>query len=259
LLEVIRNNRTLNKSFREKILKDFNNLLNANIGYFEFDTGETSFSCWTQERYNYFLHKIFEVLPHSEDNELLTFFKEEIFRYPFDGTEDISERQSFCKIAEILLEAKVITGSEAIKHYTSGFLNNIKELVCFEYMTRKCDEKSLKQIRSNKQLAEEADNLFLNEIEFIKESDNIDFVDLLDFFDDYEQIKSILPLKKTTKNIEELRGEKLWKEAEERLTKDESITESNEKENDDEEYFDIDDTSIDDLFESIKKKNNNHY
>jgi len=254
LLEVIKNNDTLTKSFREKILKDFNSLLNANIGYFEFDTGETSFNCWTQERYNYFLHRIFDVLNPSEDKELLTFFKEEIFRYPFDGTEDISERQSFCQIAEVLLEAKVITGSEAIKHYTSGFLNHIKELVCFEYMTRKCDKKSLKQIRNNIQLAEEADNLFLNEIEFIKENDNIDFVDMLDFFDDYEQIKFILPLKKTTKKIEEFRDEKLWKEAAERLGKDVPIKESNQKKSDYEEYLDIDDTSIDNLFESIKKE-----
>jgi hypothetical protein len=254
LSEVIRNNETLTKSFREKILKDFNSLLNANIGYFEFDTEEASFSCWTQGRYYYFLNNIFEVLNPLEDKELLDFFKEEIFRYPFDGTEDISERQSFCEIAEVLLEANVIKGSKAIKHYTSGFFNHIKELVCFEYMTRKCDKKSLKQIRSNKQLVEEADNLFLNKIEFIKESDNIDFVDLLDFFDDYEQIKFILPLKKTTKKIEELRDKKLWKEAAERLGKDEPIMESNEKKNDDEEYIDIDDTSIHNLFESIKKE-----
>lgn len=76
----------------------------------------------------------------------------------------------------------------------------------------------------------------------------------MDFFDDYEQIKFILPLKKTTAKIGELRDEKLWKRAAERLSKDQPTNQSIKKKSNDEEYFDIDDNSIENLFESIKKK-----
>lgn len=251
LAEIIKNDSSLTKSFRDKILKDFHNLTNASIGFFEYDTLETSFSCWTQRRYYYFLCEFLSII--DIDVDVAIFLKNEIFRYPFDGTEDISEKQSFCEIATILIEQGYINGKDAIMHYTSGYINNIKELVCFEYMVRKCDKESLKIIRDNKVFAEEADNQFLNEIhELFKK----DYIGLLDFFDDYEQIRNILPLSKTTKKIKKLERDSLWKDAWEKFGKNVEENDLSIKVVDNESYFDIEDGLIDNLFNSINKESN---
>jgi ATPase family associated with various cellular activities (AAA). len=249
LTDIIKNNTSLSKSFRDKILRDFHNLTNANIGYFEYDTQETTFNCWTQGRYYYFLNELLYITNIDEDEDVAIFLKNEIFRYPFDGTEDISDKQSFCEIATVLIEQGYINGQDAIMHYTSGFIDNIKELVCFEYMVRKCDKESLKIIRNNKVLAEEADNLFLNEIDELSEKD---FIGLLDFYDDYEQIRNILPLSKTTKKLKKLEGDSLWKEAWDKLGKNVEEDNLTRKVVDNGNYFDIEDESIDSLFDSIK-------
>ncbi|MTK54303.1 restriction endonuclease [Paludibacter sp.] len=251
LIEIIKVDPTLSKSFRDKILKDFHRLTNANIGYFEYDTQETTFNCWTQGRYLYFLIELLEVTNIEEDEDVAFFLKSEIFRYPFDGTEDISEKQSFCEIATILIERGHINEKDAIMHYTSGFINDVKELVCFEYMTRKCNKESLDIIRNNKEFVEDADNLFLCEI---NELSTKNFIDLMDFYDDYEQITHILPLKKTTKKLKKLETNSIWKEAWEKLGKNVEENNLTRKVVDNINYFDIEDKSIDSLFKSINKK-----
>lgn len=251
LTEIIKNDSSLLKSFRDKILKDFHNLTNANIGYFEYDTQETTFNCWTKGRYYYFLNEFLNITNIDKDEDVAIFLKNEIFRYPFDGTEDISEKQSFCEIATILIERGYINGKDAIIHYTSGFINDIKELVCFEYMMRKCDKECLEIIRSNKVLAEEADNLFLYEMDELSAKD---YIGLLDFYDDYEQIRNILPLKKTTKKLKKIEKDSLWTEAWEKLGKNVQDDNLTREVIDNENYFDIEDKSIDSLFESINKK-----
>ena len=250
LIEIIKVDPILSKSFRDKVLKDFHRLTNANIGYFEYDTQETTFDCWTQGRYCYFLIELLEVTNIDED--VAFFLKNEIFRYSFDGTEDISEKQSFCEIATILIERGYINGKDAIIHYTSGFINDIKELVCFEYMVRKCDKESLDIIRNNKEFVKDADNLFLSEI---NELSTKDYIGLMDFYDDYEQIIHILPLKKTTKRLKKIETDSLWKGAWEKLGKNIEETNLPNKVIDNVNYFDIEDKSIDSLFESINIKN----
>jgi len=132
LTDLVKDNPTLYKSFREKIFDDFHNLTNANIGFFQYDTEEASFSCRTQGRYYYYLNQLLSIMNVREDKEVARFLKKEIFRYSFGGSEDISEKQSFCEVASILIEMGYIEGKDAIKHYTSGFLNHISELVCLE-------------------------------------------------------------------------------------------------------------------------------
>jgi hypothetical protein len=252
LTDIIKNTPSLWKSFRDKILNDFHKLENANIGYFEYDTQETTFNCRSQGRYYYFLNELLGIANIDDDKDVAVFLKNEIFRYPFDGTEDISEKQSFCEISTILLKKGYINGRDAITHYTSGFINDIKELVCFEYMVRVCNKESLEIIRNNKTLAEESDNLFLNEIDEIYEKD---LIGLLDFYDDYQQIRNIFPLSKTTKKLKKLEKNSLWKEASEKLSKNVEEDNLTRKVVDNGRYFDIEDESIERLFDSINNKN----
>ncbi len=252
LIDLVKNDSSLSKSFRHKIIKDFHNLTNANIGYFEYDTGETTFNCWKRERYYYFLNELLYIV--NINKNVAIFLRDAIFKYQFEGSEDISEKQSFCEIATHLIEKGYINGQDAILHYTTGYINNIKELVCFEYMVRKCNKKSLKILRKNKAFAKEADNIFLSEINELSEKD---FIGLLDFYDDYEQIKNIFPLSKTTKKIKKLETENLLKKAGIKLGKNVSENDLTGKVVDNGNYFDIEDDSIDSLFHTINKNSCN--
>lgn len=254
LLEVIEENDLLLKTFRNKILKDFNKLDNAAIGYFEYEDytyDEGSFTSWNPVKYNYYLTELLGVIDIDKDKEIADFLSIVIFNGKFDGTEEISEKISFSKVATVLLNLGLIDSEDAIRHYTAGFLKDIKELVFLEYMTRECTKESLKIIKNNKQLVREADDLFLAEIKALK---SIDFIDLIDFFDDYTQIKNILPLKKTTKKLKELDIDSLYEKAAENLKKNHSSEKKVDKETLKERqyYFDIDDNHIDEIMKTIK-------
>lgn len=250
LTDLVENNPSLYKSFREKILEDFHNLENANIGYFIYETDEDSFECWASARHYHYLNQLTSIISVKEDEEVTNFLKKEIFRYPFDGIEDISEKESFCIIASDLIEMGYINAKDAIEHYTSGFLKDISELICFQYIIRECKEDDLKIIENNKKLAKEADDIFLDELDTLQERS---FSGLSDFFYAYEEIRYLLPLTKTTKKLKQLDTDALWKDKYERIGKDATIYETTKKEVKDESYFDIDDESIDSLFETIKE------
>lgn len=174
LLEVIEENNLLLRTFRSKILKDFNKLDNATIGYSEYedhDYDEGVFTSWIPARYNYYLAELLGVIDIDKDKQVADFLRVVIFNEKFDGTEEISEKISFSKVATALLNLGLIDSEKSIRHYTAGFCNDIKELVFLEYMTRECTKESLKIIKNNKQFVREADELFLNEIETINGKD----------------------------------------------------------------------------------------
>ncbi len=188
------------------------------------------------------------IIDAEKDHEFAELLKTELFRYEFDGTEDISEKISFLQIATNLISAGLIDGEEAVRHYTEGFCDNIKELVFLEYMTRVCNKQVLSMIRKNKRLVKEADNLFLFKIERM---DEMDFMDLFDFYDDYTQIKFILPLTKTTKKLKELNYSQSLEEAFKRTEQSNDEELDNEEENDI--YNDISDKTIEQMIMKIKK------
>lgn len=197
LLDIVREHPSLLKIFRSKILRDFDILTNAGFGYFTYDSAdEGSFECWIPGRRNYYLSELANIIEIDKDSEITELLKREIFRYPFDGTEDISEKIAFANIAEQFIVQGAISDKKAIEHYISGFVSDLKELVFLEYMTRVCSDESLSIIRKNKELVDDADRLFVWEIESLKDKN---FINVLEFYDDYEQIKHILPLKKATK------------------------------------------------------------
>lgn len=249
LLEVLREDPTLLTIFRNQVVNNFSNLTNAGFGYFDFDApDEGSFECWRPGRRIYYLYEAMSIIDIVEDREFTELLKKELFRYEMDGTEDISEKISFLEAATTLISAGLIDGEEAVRHYTNGFYDDIKELVFLEYMTRVCDKQVLAMIRKNKKLVKEADDLFLIEIERM---DEMDFMDLIDFLDDYTQVKFILPLKKTTKKLKELNYSQLMDEAFKRT--EQSRNEEPDSEGDDESYNDITDETIDHMIMKIKK------
>lgn len=252
LADLVKDNPTLHKSFREKILEGFNNLENANIGYFMYETDEDSFECWAPARHYYYLNQLISVISVDEDEGVANFLKKEIFRYPFDGAEDVSEKESFCQVASVLINTGYIEGKDAIKHYTSGFLNHTSELLCFLYMLRECDEEALKLVENNKKFAEDVDTLLYGEVNTLEEK-NVHY--LSDFFYVYEQVRYLLPLTKTTKKLKQLDTDILWDDAYKQLSERLAMNKATRYEEvKDENYFDIDDESIDNLFETIKEK-----
>lgn len=249
LLEAIKKDDDLLKTFRDKLINDFGKITNSGFGYFEYSAGEEGeFECWIPGRYNYYLGEAITILEINDDIELATFLAREIFRYSFDGTEDISEKIAFSEVAIQLLGMGFIDSERAIKHYISGFCNDIKELVFLEYMTRHCDKESLKIIKNNKELVRDADNLFLYEIEEIEKKE---FIDLMDFFDDYTQIKHILPLTKTSKKLKAINYDALMNNSASKLG--DSAAESTENKKSDESYYDINDKAINDIIMSVPR------
>lgn len=262
LLETIKENNFLQNLFIKKVLKDFNNLENASFGFFHYEVEQRIYSCWIPERYNYYLDIFFEevVLNYKIDlndrREIADFLKREIFRYTIEDTVEISEKVAFSKIVTELLKIGLVNSEDAINHYTDGFCNDIGELVYLEYMTRYCTEESLLLIKNNKELVRQSDNLFLEEIESIEEKD---FVDLLDFYDDFVQIKSILPLRKTTKILKALNYDRLMEKSVEKLKKDDieqnniSMDIDSDEKNEQQRYYDISDENIKHVLKNLKK------
>lgn len=249
LLDVVKKDATLSATFRNQLVNSFSTLTNAGFGFFEFDApDEGTFMCERQERRIYYLHEAMFIIEAKKDREFTELLKIELFRHKFDGTEDMSEKISFLQAAENLIGAGLINGEDAVRHYIDGYIDNIKELVFLEYMTRVCDKQVLAIIRKSKRLIKEADDLFLNEIEHI---DEMDFMDLMDLYDDYTQIKFILPLTKTTKKLKELNYDQLLSKAFKRTKRSRDKKPDNGKENDI--YNDIADETIDQIMMKIKK------
>lgn len=255
LLEVLQSNEALRKSFTEKILHNFNTLENASFGCFDYSTEEASFTCAKYSRYNYYLSQFMDmfltneyVIDMNKDKEIAFFLHEEIFRYQLDETDDMSEKISYSKIAVVLLKIGLIESEEAINHYIPGITNNIKELVHLEYMTRVCSNQSLNFIKNNKQLKKIADNIFLTEIKTLQEKD---FMDLIDFFDDYEQVKKNLPLNKSTKKLETIYPDISWENAMIKLRA--ATTSKKNLSKDSQEYYDISDSEINERLKNIKR------
>ncbi len=256
LLEMIQEDDYLKSVFRNKILKtDFNSMENAGIGYFVCEAKNESFDCYVSTRYRYYLSELIQIIDIKRDIELAKFIKTELFRYIIDPLEDISERIAFSEVVVVLLEMGLADSETAIKYYTPNFdcyFFAIKDFVYLEDITRFCTPESIKLITNNKKIREIADELFLDEIENI-ESEGIDFVSLLDFFDDFEQIKSILPLKKASKKLKTLNHDAVLqkgKESSQNADDQETATEPDKK-ND---YYDIDDKSIEDIFADEVRK-----
>jgi SpoVK/Ycf46/Vps4 family AAA+-type ATPase len=248
LLKVLENDMKLLTIFRNHLVINFPDLTNAGFGCFDFDApDEGIFKCWKPERRIYYLHEAMSVIDVEKDWEFAELLKKELFRYRMDGSEDISEKISFFRAATGLISAGLINGEDAIKYYTNGFCNDIKELVFLEYMTRVCDKHVLTMIKKNKKLVKEADDLFLIEI---KQIDKMDLIDLMDFLDDYTQIKFILPLKKTTKKLKELNYNQLIGEIIKRTKQSEN--EELDSEDEDESYNDITDETINHIIMRIK-------
>lgn len=249
LLEVVKEDAILSAIFRNQLVNNFSNLTNSGFGYFEFDAAdEGSFMCHRLERHIYYLREAMSIIDAKKDREFAEFLKTELFRYEFDGAEDISEKISFLQAAEELIAARLIDGKEVVRHYTKGFIDDIKELVFLEYMTRVCDKQVLAMIRKNKRLVKQADDLFLFKMEHM---DNMDFMNLMDFYDDYAQIKFILPLTKTTKKLKELNHDQLLNEAFKRIEQSSDEEPDNDEKNDI--YNDIADETIEQMMMKIKK------
>ncbi len=249
LLEVVKKDATLSTIFRNELVNNFSNLTNSGFGYFEFDAPEEdSFMCWRPWRRIYYLHESVFIIEAEKDPEFAELLKVELFKYEFDGTEDISEKISFFQVAEDLIGSGLIDGEDVVRHYSKGFIDSIKELVFLEYMTRVCNKQVLTMIRKDKRLVEEADDAFLNKI---KHMDKMGFMDLINFYDDYTQVKFILPLTKTTKKLKELNYDQVLDEAFKRTER----SSDEEQDNDDENniYHDIVDETIEQMMMKIKK------
>jgi hypothetical protein len=257
LVEVVQKNEVLLKSFIEKVLQDFHKLENASFGFFEYDNDEGSFTCWKKRRYNYYLLMFVEVIPTedrvidwNENQEVANFLKKELFRYQLDATDDLSEKIVFSEIATLLLSAGLIKSEDAINHYLPCVFDNVKELVYLEYMTRECTEDALSMMKKNKGLIKDADDIFLSELRNLGEKD---FMELMDFYDDYQQVKCILPLRKTTKKVKELYDtsmQETFDKLKETIIEDEHKEETKITENI--EYYDIADATIKLMFDNIK-------
>nr|WP_320039259.1 restriction endonuclease [uncultured Bacteroides sp.] len=249
LLEVVENDATLFVIFRNQLINNFSTLTNAGFGFFKFDApDEGLFECWRPERRIYYLHEAMSIIDVKKDWEFAELLKTELFRYEFDGTENISEKICFLQVAKDLIDAGLIDGEETVKHYIQGPIDDIKELVFLEYMTRVCNKQVLAMIRKNKKLVKEADHLFLIQI---KHLDEMDFMDMMDFYDDYTQIKFILPLTRTTKKLKELDYDQLSNKAFKRL--EQLSDEESDKEDANDIYNDIIDEEIDQMIMKIKK------
>lgn len=246
LTDRIKENDELLQIFKNKIINDFNNLENAGHGFFEFDIedGGTSTSL-KSERRNYFLNEFVYMFDIKSERNIADFVAEELFRYPFHGAEDTSEKILFAQICEDLIDLNIIEDIDAISNYTSGFFDDIKEFVYLEYLLRHCSKKCYKIIKSNKELIETADRLFVWAFEDIGEDS--DYIDLIDLLDDYHQIKKIFPLRKTTNLLSKI---KLNKKIDDSL---DNLTKKNKSENIQKiKYRDIDDVEIESIITSLK-------
>lgn len=118
-------------------------------------------------------------------------------------------------------------------------------------MLQECDSNSASIIRNNKHLANLADQLFLNEIIDLQ---NKDYVDLLEFLDDYSQIKTLLPLKETTRQIKKLCKNKFVDESYKKFMSklDTKVEIKEQRTTEQHKYFDISDETISQLFQNIK-------
>lgn len=245
----IHNDRILS-TIRNKILLDFDKFENAGIGYFEFDTGEESFECWTQTRYYYYLNEISNYFPVDRDTEMAVFLSERIFSCGMEVITDISEKQSFCSLAEALITNGYIDGGMAINHYLKGNICDRKELICFEYMTRVCDEKSVASIKRNTQLIHDSDQLFLDECKRLKE---LDYFSVMEFYEDFHQIRNILPLQKTESFLKDFESTNYLLDSFEKL-KSSASTLKQKDAPDRDDYHDIEDDSIKEIMNRINKE-----
>lgn len=248
LLEIVKEDHTLLSIFRDQLVNNFSTLENASYGFFEFDAiDEGTFMCYRPERRIYFLREAMYIIDAKKDLAFTELLKAELFKNKFD-VEDMSEKISFLQAAENLISAGLVDGEKAVRHYIKGDIDNIKELVFLEYMTRVCDKQILNIIRKNRALVKTADSLFLIQLDNM---DEMDFMDLIDFYDDYTQIKFILPLTKTTKRLKELNYGQLLEEGHERTESSRDKHSENNSENDT--YKDISDETIDQMMKKVRK------
>lgn len=244
-MEAIKNDPILLSSYRKGILEDFHLFENISIGFFEYDYEDRTFQCWIPGKRIYHLRELLSVIDLEKDEAITTLIKEELFRYPLDGMEDISEKIAFADIATDLIQMRVVKDEYAIRYFISGFIDDIKELVALEYMTRVCSKKCLSILKKNQELVENADGLFLAEVKRMKKKD---FLSIIDFLDDFSQVGHIFPLTKSKAKIRELDMHTILNNAQKKLK-----TEANRKATKiDEPYHDISDKAIDAMMQSIK-------
>lgn len=251
LLEAIEGDEILLKALRNKLIKDYHKLENASYGYFDFETEEGTFTSWRGGKYMFYLARIDSIFDLGKDNELGNLVKRYLFKYPFDGTEDLSEKISYIQVASSLISFGLISEKEALNHYVCDMLTDIKELVYLEYLTRDFDPKFLEAWTFDEGYCEEADNLFLMEINHIADYDIIGVFDLLD---DYHQVKSIFTLPKTTKRLEELDLDSILKKSAKKLIKSELVQTLDSKKKNQNIYRDIKDREINELFDQLKQR-----
>ncbi|MBO9692139.1 restriction endonuclease [Chryseobacterium sp.] len=248
LQEIVEQDDELLKIFKHKVINGFNGLENASFGFFEYDIDGGTTTSWKGERRNYFLQKFSWMYNIKNDSDVYAFIIKELFKYPIDGAEDTSEKIAFAQICEELLEENLIEDKKVILNYTNGFFNDIKELVYLEYLLRHCSDYCLDIIRSNNELVETADRLFIWQIENIQEEP--DYLDIIDFLDDFKQIKNILPLKKASKLLKKIDIENLIESSFNKIKEADKTHIDNKKNN----YADIKNEEIETLINSLKKK-----
>lgn len=229
--------------FRKKVLQDFENLTNLGYGYYSHDLGdEGPVNSWTLSRRLQYLNDVSNLFDLKQDLEIVNFLKTELFRYDLVDEYNIPEIMYYFQVATSLIKLGHIDGREVIEFYLGRIEYPIKELVYLEYFTRHCDKSVIKLLKKDKDLVEYADLSFLNVLKRIKK---MHFMDVSDFLDDYTQISGILPLKKTTKEIERLGYLNILESS----TFPTEKKERKKKQKEDEE--DIDDKSIDLLFKKL--------
>ncbi len=202
LQEIVGKDEELQKIFKHKVISSFNNFQNASFGFFDYDIedGGTTTS-WKGERRNYFLQDFISMYNIKDDSEVSAFVIQELFRYPIDGAEDTSEKIIFAQICKELLQENLIEDKKTILNYINGFFNDIKELVYLEYLLRYCSNYCLDIVKFNKELVKTADRLFVWQIEDIQKEP--DYIDILDFLDDFKQIKKNPSFKKSFKAVKQ--------------------------------------------------------
>ena len=249
LLEKIEKNEKLLRVFRTKLLKDFNKLENASLGYFDYETEEGTFTSWRGEKYIFYLAKIDSIFDLNKEPKIAKLLKAALFKRPFDGTEDLSEKISFVQVARSLINSGLISGEKAVKHYICDILSDIKELVYLVYLIRGCNKDFQEQLVFKKDYRYQADELFLFELENISD---LNLINIFDLFDDFHQVKSILELPKTSSKIGELDIDSILEHAGKNLQKPTEISTPRRKNQTKNDYNDIKDESIKSLFDQLK-------
>ncbi len=161
-IDIIEEDEELLNCFKNKIYKDFGSFENASFGLFEhvIEDGGSTYS-WKRERRYFFLQEFLALCDYKEDAKVSEFIRKELFQHSFDGPEDASEKIIFAQICEDLLKEGLVEDVEVIRKYTNGFLGSIKEYVYLEYLLRYCSKKCFDIVKSKKEIAEDADRLFV--------------------------------------------------------------------------------------------------